>query len=233
VVTSYSTLIGQNTTPTGFGADFSGTFARATFTLLQSADDASGITDGQDGNIVGKDPMLVALAVNGGPTQTHALLPGSPAINAGGNALNLGTDQRGFARVALGAADIGAFEVIPPPQPAPMPIVAPVVPLLPLPVAPVVFGDINGNGRPQRIAGVVTPDGAFVEIALGKNRKRRFRAFPGKVRSPLLVSLGNWNGDGRLAILVRQAKAPGSVRVFSTGGALLAVLPASDPRLGG
>ena len=34
-------------------------------------------------NIIGGDPMLGPLADNGGPTLTHALLPGSPAINAG------------------------------------------------------------------------------------------------------------------------------------------------------
>jgi hypothetical protein len=52
---------------------------------------------------------------NGGPTATHALLPGSPAINAGNNARNLSVDQRGagFARVLGSAADIGAYEVDP------------------------------------------------------------------------------------------------------------------------
>ena len=42
-----------------------------------------------DGNLIGGpgygfvDPLLGPLADNGGPTLTHALLPGSPAINAG------------------------------------------------------------------------------------------------------------------------------------------------------
>ena len=43
------------------------------------------------------DPLLGGLATNGGPTFTHALLSGSPAINQGGNALSLSTDQRGAA----------------------------------------------------------------------------------------------------------------------------------------
>jgi hypothetical protein len=69
------------------------------------------------------------LAANGGPTQTHALVAGSSAIDAGSNTLALGpgpdgvpggdddmpltTDQRGtgFARVSGAAVDIGAFEV--------------------------------------------------------------------------------------------------------------------------
>src|SRR5262249_44043164 len=54
------------------------------------------------------DPKLGPLADNGGPTQTMALLPGSPALNAAGPALAPATDQRGFARGA--APDIGAYE---------------------------------------------------------------------------------------------------------------------------
>lgn len=58
-----------------------------------------------------QEPLLGALADNGGPTFTQALLPGSPAINAGSNAsLKLLFDQRGFARVVGASADIGAFE---------------------------------------------------------------------------------------------------------------------------
>jgi hypothetical protein len=45
-------------------------------------------------------------------TRTHALLPGSPAIDTGNNSANLSTDQRnsGFPRVIGAAPDIGAFE---------------------------------------------------------------------------------------------------------------------------
>lgn len=59
------------------------------------------------------DPLLRQLADNGGPTWTHALEAGSPAIDAGSNLLGLAFDQRGtgFARVFGAAADIGAFEV--------------------------------------------------------------------------------------------------------------------------
>ena len=60
------------------------------------------------------DPLLGPLQDNGGPTQTMALLPGSPAIDAGDNASSPGpNDQRGngFARIVDGTTDIGAFEV--------------------------------------------------------------------------------------------------------------------------
>lgn len=58
------------------------------------------------------DPLLGSLVDNGGPTLTHALLTGSPAIDAGNNVTNADTDQRGagFVRVFGAAADIGAFE---------------------------------------------------------------------------------------------------------------------------
>jgi hypothetical protein len=66
------------------------------------------------------DPKLGPLADNGGPTLTMALLPGSPAIDAGNTSLAPTTDQRGFPRPAGLAADIGAFEygsvVLWPPQ---------------------------------------------------------------------------------------------------------------------
>jgi hypothetical protein len=60
---------------------------------------------------IGGDPKLLPLHDNGGPTKTHALRPGSPAVNAG-NANGDTTDQRGtgFPRVIGSAADIGAFE---------------------------------------------------------------------------------------------------------------------------
>ena len=57
--------------------------------------------------------LLAALGSYGGPTETMALLPGSPAINGGNNALiptGVTTDQRGLARIVGGTVDIGAFE---------------------------------------------------------------------------------------------------------------------------
>jgi hypothetical protein len=56
------------------------------------------------------DPRLGPLANNGGPTLTHAPLPGSPVIDAGTSDLHLLTDQRGFPRVQGNATDIGAVE---------------------------------------------------------------------------------------------------------------------------
>jgi hypothetical protein len=59
------------------------------------------------------DPMLAVLGNYGGPTQTLALLPGSPAINAGSNAAvpnGVASDQRGAPRIFNVTVDLGAFE---------------------------------------------------------------------------------------------------------------------------
>jgi hypothetical protein len=58
------------------------------------------------------DPLLLPLADNGGPTKTHALAPGSPAVDAGNNSAGLTTDQRGtgFPRILGPMPDIGAYE---------------------------------------------------------------------------------------------------------------------------
>jgi Right handed beta helix region len=89
-----------------------------------SSDDGGGYLNGP-GDQINTDPLLGPLQDNGGPTFTHALLPGSPAINAGD--LNFTPppyyDQRGplFRRVFNRRIDIGSFETQPTPPPFPRP----------------------------------------------------------------------------------------------------------------
>jgi len=65
-------------------------------------------------DITGANPMLGPLQNNGGPTMTHALLAGSPAIDAGDCTDKDGTpvtnDQRGVSRPQGAGCDIGAYE---------------------------------------------------------------------------------------------------------------------------
>jgi hypothetical protein len=73
--------------------------------------DSSGSLNGP-GDLLNTDPLLGPLADHGGPTPTQALLPGSPAIDAGDNTGAPMWDQRGprFPRIEHGIIDIGAFE---------------------------------------------------------------------------------------------------------------------------
>jgi hypothetical protein len=66
------------------------------------------------GDISRTDPLLGPLVDNGGPTQTHALLEGSPAIDAGDANGCPDADQRGVPRPQGAACDIGAYEYVPP-----------------------------------------------------------------------------------------------------------------------
>jgi predicted outer membrane repeat protein len=94
------------------------------YNLIGDGTGMTGLQNGVNGNLVGSaaapiDPSLGPLQNNGGPTLTHALLPGSPAIDAGDNTGAPMWDQRGpgFPRIIHGVIDIGAFEYRPPRQP--------------------------------------------------------------------------------------------------------------------
>lgn len=67
-------------------------------------------TGGASSDIISADPRLGPLAWNGGPTRTHALLPGSPAIDAASPDVAPDADQRGMARPQGASFDIGAYE---------------------------------------------------------------------------------------------------------------------------
>jgi hypothetical protein len=100
----------------------SGTVASQGYNL--SSDDGGGYLNGL-GDQINTDPLLGPLQDNGGPTLTHALLPGSPAINAGDPNFTPPPyyDQRGplFRRVFNRRIDIGSFETQPTPPPFPRP----------------------------------------------------------------------------------------------------------------
>ena len=92
--------------------------------LIGTGESRIGLVNGVDGNIMGVDPLLGPLQDNGGPTLTHAPLPGSPLLDAGNEAVAakpsgvpLTTDQRGLTR-GFGTVDIGAVES----QPSGVPI---------------------------------------------------------------------------------------------------------------
>jgi CSLREA domain-containing protein len=117
-VNARNTIIAKNTAM-GVGPDCIGTLTSQGFNLIGNTADMS-ITGTTTGNQLNVDPKLGPLQDNGGPTFTHALLSGSPAIEAGESS-GSNTDQRGFTRPvntpaitnATGGdgSDIGAYEV--------------------------------------------------------------------------------------------------------------------------
>jgi hypothetical protein len=139
-LTFESTIVANNTDSTSTN-DLNRTggsgFVKANFSLFSEAFvPADNVINGAGSaaNLVGVDPLLGALAGNGGPTPT--LLPGaaSPAIGAGVNLQGYTFDQRGtgFLRNAgpngtPGAVDIGAVQrfVLPPPAFVPVPTLQP------------------------------------------------------------------------------------------------------------
>jgi len=122
-VTINNTIIATNTDG-GIAADVAALNASVSNSLIGIDAGASFTLSTDINNIIGTvstpiDPLLAPLANNGGSVQTHALLTGSAAINAGDIglavdllSLALSSDARGIGFVrASGAVDIGAFEL--------------------------------------------------------------------------------------------------------------------------
>jgi hypothetical protein len=123
IITLTNTIVIGNSTGSG-PSDISGQSGTINSSSSFNLIGIGGLTNGVNNNQVGvTDARLAPLANNGGPTMTHALLPGSTALDAGSNTnagnAGLTNDQRGagFARVVDGpdadstdTVDIGAFE---------------------------------------------------------------------------------------------------------------------------
>ncbi|MDF5730006.1 MAG: choice-of-anchor Q domain-containing protein [Rhizonema sp. PD38] len=100
----------------GIDPDVVGDFKSSGYNLIGDFPGSTGF--GTTGDIVGTsdnpiDPRLAPNDFYGGDTQTIALLPDSPAIDAADPTIldtDPTTDQRGFPRVINGRADIGAYE---------------------------------------------------------------------------------------------------------------------------
>ena len=105
-VTLQASILGDNQAPSG--PDCTGSIIARGANLIEDASNCSVATLGS-GLMTGLDPMLGPLENNGGPTETHALLPASPARGASSSAGDCRTrDQRGVARTV--PCDLGAFE---------------------------------------------------------------------------------------------------------------------------
>lgn len=122
-MTIQSSIVAGNSCPRG--PDLESAAATLSNTLLGDNRGATGLIETSpgafdaSGNLIGGprfgiiDALLAPLAYNGGPTQTMALQPGSPALDSGANPQHEARDQRGFpfVRTAGIQTDMGAFEL--------------------------------------------------------------------------------------------------------------------------
>jgi len=137
-----NTIVSGNVSNGTFEEDVSGTIISNGINLIGNTFGSSGWIAG---DLLNVNPLLEPLADNGGPTMTHAFLPGSPAINAGNNSLAidpqtqlpLTVDQRGFLRFYGGTVDIGAYE------------------LQPEITGTITYGNATGSPTPLFVSGVV------------------------------------------------------------------------------
>jgi CSLREA domain-containing protein len=226
-----STIVADNAViAPGTNPDVSGSVT-ATNSLVESTAGATFLA-GSANDILGADPLLGPLAFNGGPTQTHALLAGSPAINHGANPA-LGSDQRGpgFARVAGGAADIGAFEVqspLPATEAALQAAVQLIRILQPSGARPAAgaFADLTGDFINDVVLAFKLKNGRLLLLTLDGVDGRILRAFvpfPAKFKAGARVQLItlDLNGDGAPeVVLVIPNAGPGvpSLSAFTAAG---------------
>ena len=120
-VTVHNTIVANNlsTTQSGVKApNARGTFVTSGNNFIGNNADSSGFVNNQNSDQVGSstspfDPVIEALADNGGPTLTQSPRIGSPAIDTGNNtgADATATDQRGAPRPLSSSSDIGAVEL--------------------------------------------------------------------------------------------------------------------------
>jgi CSLREA domain-containing protein len=234
--THIQSAIVANNTVTGTGPpnpDVSGVFISQGFNLIGKRDGStsfSAATD-QTGTVAAPlDPMLATLQNNGGPTQTIALLLGSPAIDKGSSS-GLATDQRGagFPRTvddpgtpnATGGAgtDIGSFEL--------------------QTVAPTVLGNIStrvlvGTGDNALIGGFIitgTQPKKVIVRAIGPSLAGQ--GIAGTLADPILelhgsggfvtITNDNWRSDQEAEIIATTIPPSNDLE-----SAIVATLPANN-----
>jgi len=112
-----NTIVADNSAAHG-GPDVYGPLTSGGYNLLGKTNDSTGWleSDLKGSSSLPVDPKLGPLQNNGGATFTMAVLPGSPALQAGDDTLltepnPLGSDQRGLPRKSGAHIDIGAFEL--------------------------------------------------------------------------------------------------------------------------
>jgi len=114
-----NTIVANNNIQLEPGDTF-GQFNSLGYNLIGDTGTSSGwtTTDQVGSSALPLNALLAPLSNYGGPTQTYALMKGSPALNHGNNGqviqYSLNTDQRGLSRIFNTVVDIGSYEAQPP-----------------------------------------------------------------------------------------------------------------------
>ncbi len=185
-------IAGSGSPACGAGSIPSGTYNLST----DASCSFTGIGDKQSTN-----PLLGPLANNGGPTNTQALSPSSPAIGAANPALTSchETDQRGVARPQGTGCDIGAYEYRAPT----------------LTVKKVVVNDQGGTKTPASFSVHVKAAGADIAGSPkpGTSTGRTYVVAPGTyvvsedtIKSYTSAIFGSCAADGKVTLAEGQAK---------------------------
>jgi parallel beta-helix repeat protein len=199
-LTLVDTIVAANTA-TGKGPDifgFGGPVATA-FSLIGNPAGATLNETVPGSDLRGVDPQLGPLQDNGGPTETMALTPTSPAVDKGAGPL--GSDQRGETRPVLypgapisaapgaNGADIGAFELqVPSPPPTTNPNTTPT----PTPILPPAPPPSTGRRLRVRLScpSSAKPGGCTFELQVfsAKPRQAKRKAETGHAKNPVAES---------------------------------------------
>jgi hypothetical protein len=136
---AWNTILAGNRVEKGLSLDLEGVLTSRGHNLIGDTQGGSGFVSS---DLLNVNPLLGPLQDNGGPTQTMALLPGSPAISDGDPTGAPAYDQRGpgFPRLVNGHIDVGAFEVQLDPSPRPR-VGVPVDPIWGMPTANVTVAE--------------------------------------------------------------------------------------------
>ncbi|HUI88698.1 MAG TPA: FG-GAP-like repeat-containing protein [Anaerolineales bacterium] len=192
------------------------------------------VEDGSCSAGLSGDPELSALANNGGPTQTMALLAGSPAIDAGNDASCPSVDQRGVSRPQGAHCDIGAFEyvgisstatftptvagssvptILPTEIPTFTPLPTSTPTPTPVPPATATFTPVPSDTMTPTATATLTPTNTATATPLPAPYFLNYRSYP-PANAANAVAVGDFNSDGLLDVAMTTGYSPGSLLIY-------------------